>query len=58
MAEISSVEQGSPPTSVVVQAEANYTPDIVGNYTATLTISDLANNTVESNLTFEAFWRW
>ncbi len=55
VAEISSVEEGSPPTSVVVQSEANYTPDRAGNYTATLTITDQMNSTDESTIAFEAF---
>ncbi|MFH1432131.1 MAG: DUF4398 domain-containing protein [archaeon] len=54
VSETGSVNQGSPPTSVAIQSEANYTPDIVGNYTAKLIVKDLANNTDESTITFEA----
>ena len=53
--ETGSFTQGSPPTTVYVLGNAQYTPDATGNYTATLTITDLADNTVESNTGFEAF---
>ena len=55
VSETGSSTSGSPPSSVIVQGEANYMPDQIGNYSANLIIADLANNTVESNLTFELF---